>query len=50
MIVCCGDALIDMVPEKNPAGRDVYVPCKGGSPYNAAKGANPPSMAEMEAS
>ncbi|MDR1506596.1 MAG: carbohydrate kinase [Treponema sp.] len=36
MIICCGEALIDMVPEKNAAGRDVYAPCPGGSPYNTA--------------
>jgi fructokinase len=36
MIICCGEALIDMVPEKNAEGRDVYVPCLGGSPYNTA--------------
>ena len=36
MIVCCGEALIDMVPEKNATGQEVYVPCFGGSPYNTA--------------
>jgi fructokinase len=36
MIICCGEALVDMVPEKNTGGRDVYVPCLGGSPYNTA--------------
>jgi fructokinase len=36
MIICCGEALIDMVPEKNAEGRDVYAPCPGGSPYNTA--------------
>jgi fructokinase len=36
MVICCGEALIDMVPEKNAEGRDVYVPCLGGSPYNTA--------------
>jgi fructokinase len=36
MIICCGEALVDMVPEKNAGGRDVYVPCLGGSPFNTA--------------
>ncbi|MDR2551902.1 MAG: carbohydrate kinase [Treponema sp.] len=36
MIVACGEALIDMVPEKDGAGRDLYAPCPGGSPYNTA--------------
>ncbi|MDR0403270.1 MAG: carbohydrate kinase [Treponema sp.] len=36
MIICCGEALIDMVPEKNAGGGDLYLPCFGGSPYNTA--------------
>jgi fructokinase len=39
MIVACGEALIDMVPEKIPGekgDRDIYEPCPGGSPYNTA--------------
>jgi fructokinase len=35
MIICCGEALIDMVPASS-GGQDVYVPCMGGSPYNTA--------------
>jgi fructokinase len=31
MILCCGEALIDMVPSG-----DAYRPCPGGSPYNSA--------------
>ena len=31
MILCCGEALIDMVPSG-----EVYRPCPGGSPYNSA--------------
>ncbi|MFA6506502.1 MAG: carbohydrate kinase [Treponemataceae bacterium] len=31
MILCCGEALIDMVPSG-----DLYRPCPGGSPYNSA--------------
>ncbi|MDR3138075.1 MAG: PfkB family carbohydrate kinase, partial [Treponema sp.] len=33
MILCCGEALIDMVPFKNGGG---FLPCIGGSPYNTA--------------
>jgi len=36
MIVFCGEALIDMVPETTSDGRGVYAPCYGGGPYNTA--------------
>ena len=36
MIIACGEALIDMVGEKDPSGRDIFIPCPGGSPYNTA--------------
>ena len=36
MIVACGEALVDMISEKDKAGRDIFVPCPGGSPYNTA--------------
>jgi fructokinase len=38
MILCCGEALIDMVPF-SPAdgdGAEAFRPCPGGSPYNSA--------------
>ncbi|MDR2029150.1 MAG: carbohydrate kinase [Treponema sp.] len=35
MILCCGEALIDMVPA-DLDGRTVFLPCPGGSPYNTA--------------
>ncbi|MDR0561873.1 MAG: carbohydrate kinase [Spirochaetaceae bacterium] len=34
MILCCGEALIDMVPL--PEGGTGFLPCPGGSPYNTA--------------
>jgi fructokinase len=36
MILCCGEALIDMLPRKNADGTDVYQPFNGGSVYNTA--------------
>ncbi|MDR2798755.1 MAG: carbohydrate kinase [Treponema sp.] len=41
MIVCCGEALIDMVPIKalvgqKPDAETGFIPCPGGSPYNTA--------------
>lgn len=36
MILCCGEALIDMLPRKNADGAEVYQPFNGGSVYNTA--------------
>lgn len=36
MILCCGEALIDMVPFVAGDGSGAYRPCPGGSPYNSA--------------
>ncbi|MDR2393734.1 MAG: carbohydrate kinase [Treponema sp.] len=41
MIVCCGEALIDMVPvpvptQESPERETGFLPCPGGSPYNTA--------------
>jgi len=38
MILCCGEALIDMVPfhHEGAEGGEAYRPCPGGSPYNSA--------------
>ncbi len=38
MIVSCGEALIDFVPMTGADGKSGYLPCPGGSPYNAAIG------------
>jgi fructokinase len=37
VIICCGEALIDMVKRVlRDTGETVYVPCLGGSPFNTA--------------
>jgi fructokinase len=36
MILCCGEALIDMLPRKGADGADVYQPFNGGSVFNTA--------------
>ncbi len=36
MIICCGEALIDMIPEATVSGATGYVPFSGGSVYNTA--------------
>jgi len=36
MILCCGEALIDMIPEPGVAGRDGFVPHSGGAVFNTA--------------
>jgi fructokinase len=36
MIVCCGEALIDMLPRKSADGAPVYQPFNGGSVFNTA--------------
>lgn len=36
MIVCCGEALMDMVATPDTAGRISYVPCPGGAALNCA--------------
>lgn len=36
MILCCGEALIDMIPTPTSAGRDGFVPHSGGAVFNTA--------------
>lgn len=36
MIVCCGEALIDMLPRSLPDGSNVLLPATGGAVYNTA--------------
>ncbi|WP_164661167.1 carbohydrate kinase [Tropicibacter sp. Alg240-R139] len=38
MILCCGEALIDMIPEPTLGGSDGYVPRSGGAIFNTAIG------------
>lgn len=36
MILCCGEALIDMIPMPTQSGRDGFVPYAGGAVFNTA--------------
>ena len=36
MILCCGEALIDMLPRQLPGGEKVYLPVAGGAIFNTA--------------
>ena len=36
MILCCGEALIDMIPSPTDAGQDGFVPHPGGAVFNTA--------------
>lgn len=36
MILCCGEALIDMIPTPTTQGRDGFVPHSGGAVFNTA--------------
>ncbi|MFY0678953.1 MAG: carbohydrate kinase [Thalassovita sp.] len=38
MILCCGEALIDMIPETDSAGQTKYTPHTGGAVFNTAIG------------
>ncbi|MCW2307194.1 carbohydrate kinase family protein [Rhodobium gokarnense] len=37
MILCCGEALIDMLPRQTPAGEAAFAPFVGGAVYNTAR-------------
>ncbi|RMH45415.1 MAG: carbohydrate kinase, partial [Alphaproteobacteria bacterium] len=36
MLLCCGEALIDMLPGRTDAGEDAFVPHAGGAVFNTA--------------
>jgi fructokinase len=36
MILCCGEALIDMLPRESVAGEPAFAPFAGGAPFNSA--------------
>ena len=36
MIMCCGEALIDMLPRTTTAGEDAFAPYAGGAVFNTA--------------
>ncbi len=36
MILCCGEALIDMLPRQSDAGEDAFAPYAGGAVFNTA--------------
>ena len=36
MILCCGEALIDMLPRESTAGEPAFAPYAGGAVFNTA--------------
>lgn len=36
MILCCGEMLIDMLPETNSKGQKTFLPCAGGAVFNTS--------------
>jgi sugar/nucleoside kinase (ribokinase family) len=36
MIICCGEALIDMLPRTSTEGEDAFAPYAGGAVFNTA--------------
>ena len=36
MILCCGEALIDMLPRRTDAGETAFAPHAGGAVFNTA--------------
>ena len=36
MILCCGEALIDMLPRQSTLGENAYAPYAGGAIFNTA--------------
>ena len=36
MILCCGEALVDMLPRQLPDGSNVFLPVSGGAIFNTA--------------
>ncbi|MEM6941266.1 MAG: carbohydrate kinase [Pseudomonadota bacterium] len=38
MILCCGEALIDMIPQALPSGQQGFQPCPGGAVFNTSIG------------
>ena len=36
MVLCCGEALIDLLPGRTASGEPCFVPRTGGSPFNVA--------------
>lgn len=36
MILCCGEALIDMLPRQTSGGETAFLPCAGGAVFNTA--------------
>ena len=49
MILCCGEALIDMIPEPTTTGRDGFVPHAGGAVFNTSIALGPPGCASRHA-
>jgi sugar/nucleoside kinase (ribokinase family) len=50
MIICCGEALIDMLPRTSTQGEDAFAPYAGGAVFNTAMALGPARAGDQASS